>query len=119
MLVVGKLNWMHVPATATLTWIGCHPNLERIAHVRALHDEILRALRLTLEAGGRYARPDTWPLRMTGPLTCVGHGQDRELPPGEHHMPRTAICAGVQHSVHHAAGYGTFDAAVARASSVA
>lgn len=39
--MVGKLHWMHVPATATLTWIGCHPNLERIAHVRALHDEIL------------------------------------------------------------------------------
>ncbi|MBK8579107.1 MAG: hypothetical protein IPN78_13065 [Candidatus Accumulibacter sp.] len=41
MLVVGKLNWMHVPATVTLTSIGCNPNLERIAHVRALQDEIL------------------------------------------------------------------------------
>ena len=26
MRVAGKLNWMHVLATATLTWIGCHPN---------------------------------------------------------------------------------------------
>lgn len=26
MRVVGKLHWMHVLATATLTWIGCHPN---------------------------------------------------------------------------------------------
>lgn len=26
MRVAGKLNWMHFLATATLTWIGCHPN---------------------------------------------------------------------------------------------
>lgn len=26
MRVAGKLHWMHVLATATLTWIGCHPN---------------------------------------------------------------------------------------------
>ena len=79
----------------------------------------IRALRLTLKAGERYARPETWLLRMTGPLTRVSHGRDRELPPREHHMPRTANRAGMQHSVHHAAGYGTFAAAVARASGVA
>ena len=26
MRVAGKLHWMHFLATATLTWIGCHPN---------------------------------------------------------------------------------------------
>lgn len=26
MRVAGKLHWMHVLATSTLTWIGCHPN---------------------------------------------------------------------------------------------
>ena len=26
MRVAGKLNWMHVLATMSLTWIGCHPN---------------------------------------------------------------------------------------------
>jgi transposase len=26
MRVAGKLHWMHFLATATLTWVGCHPN---------------------------------------------------------------------------------------------
>ena len=29
--VAGKLNWMHVPVTATLTWVGCHAKRGKLA----------------------------------------------------------------------------------------
>ena len=64
--MVGKLNWMHVPATVTLTSIGCNPNLERIAHVRALQDEILSKGEAATHARHRLAHAGA-PRRETSP----------------------------------------------------